>query len=190
MATHVKEIHGGVENSNNVGKKLHVCQEAGCGKTFKYASKLKKHEESHGKDASFYSSLVKLESSEAVCLEPGCLQYVSNEECLKEHLRSCHQYVTFEVCGSSKQLRKNFRRHIRAHDEECSSERIKCQFDGCDHTFLQATLLSLKSNSEQDLARGGRKRECPTIEILLRKRVRLPKEEFHYDSWLRSVNMD
>ncbi|KAL9682388.1 hypothetical protein QQ045_014185 [Rhodiola kirilowii] len=85
-----------------LAKKLHVCQEAGCGKTFKYASKLKKHEESHGK----------------------------------------------------------------------------------------ATLLSLTSNSEQDLPRGGRKRECPTIEILLRKRVRLPKEEFHYDSWLCSVNMD
>jgi len=29
--------------------KEYVCSEAGCGKVFKYASKLRKHEDSHGK---------------------------------------------------------------------------------------------------------------------------------------------
>ncbi|CAM8881032.1 unnamed protein product [Rhodiola kirilowii] len=224
MTRHVKEMHDGEEPPSNVGEKLYICQEAGCGKTFKYASKLKKHEDSH----------VKLVSSEVLCLEPGCLQYFSNEECLKEHIRSCHQHVTCEVCGT-KQLRKNFKRHLRAHDDECSSERVKCEFDGCGHTFSTRSNLQqhvkavhlvirpfacrfpdcgmtfafkhVRDNHEKTSQhtyiegdfveadeqfrarpRGGRKRQCPTIEVLLRKRVRLPAEEFNYNAWRDSID--
>lgn len=49
---HIKDIHEdeeGSSSSDSQGQTQHVCQESGCGKVFKYASKLKKHEESHGK---------------------------------------------------------------------------------------------------------------------------------------------
>lgn len=47
MKRHVKEFH---EESSAVGNapKQYVCSEIGCGKVFKYASKLRKHEDSHG----------------------------------------------------------------------------------------------------------------------------------------------
>lgn len=90
-------------------------------------------------DSCLYFVTAKLESSEAICLEPDCLQYFSNEECLKEHIRSCHQHVTCEVCGS-KQLKKNMKRHLRGHDTECSSDKIICEFDGCGHTFSTVSL--------------------------------------------------
>jgi general transcription factor IIIA len=46
MQRHVQEIH---EDSFQCGsKKEFICPEDDCGKTFKYASKLQKHEESHG----------------------------------------------------------------------------------------------------------------------------------------------
>jgi hypothetical protein len=42
---HVEEIH---KDGSLCEKKEFTCLEANCGKTFKYASRLKKHEESHG----------------------------------------------------------------------------------------------------------------------------------------------
>ena len=50
MTRHFKEFHNG--NSTSVSaesQKLYVCPESGCGKVFRYASKLRKHENSHGK---------------------------------------------------------------------------------------------------------------------------------------------
>ncbi|PQQ02598.1 transcription factor IIIA-like [Prunus yedoensis var. nudiflora] len=47
MRRHVKELHNEDDPSANVGgQKKHVCQD--CGKVFKFASKLRKHENSHG----------------------------------------------------------------------------------------------------------------------------------------------
>lgn len=48
MIRHVKGMHDD-ESASDEGEKLHICSEVGCGKTFKYASKLRKHEGSHGK---------------------------------------------------------------------------------------------------------------------------------------------
>lgn len=50
---HVREIHE--DESPCEGQQQYVCGEPGCGKTFKYPSKLKKHEDSHGKILSFKS---------------------------------------------------------------------------------------------------------------------------------------
>ncbi|XP_051149465.1 transcription factor IIIA-like [Andrographis paniculata] len=131
MARHVKEIHDGYVSPVEHHPKEHKCPEPGCGKVFKYLSKLQKHENSH----------VKLDSVEAYCAEPECMKYFSNEKCLKEHIRSCHRYVSCEKCGT-KQLKKNIKRHIRMHEGDISTERIKCSFDGCSLTFSNPSNLS------------------------------------------------
>lgn len=132
MTRHVKEIHD--EESTSSGddctKKQCVCPEPGCGKVFKYPSKLQKHEASHDK----------LDSVEAFCSEPGCLKSFSNEQCLKAHLQSCHQHINCEICGT-KQLKKNIKRHLRTHEPVGSSERIQCDFKGCLHTFSSISNL-------------------------------------------------
>ncbi|GLT24986.1 hypothetical protein SLA2020_001450 [Shorea laevis] len=130
---HVKELHNKDSPAHDVVRqKQHVCQETGCGKVFKYASKLRKHEDSH----------VKLDSVEAFCSEPDCMKYFTNEQCLRAHVKSCHSHITCEICGT-KQLRKNFKRHLLSHESRTPSERIKCDFEGCLHTF------STKSNLRQ-----------------------------------------
>ncbi|EOY17266.1 hypothetical protein SCA6_009669 [Theobroma cacao] len=134
MKRHVKEFHDD-EDSSSPGlgsQKQHVCQEVGCGKVFKFASKLRKHEDAH----------VKLDSVEAFCSEPSCMKYFTNEQCLRAHVQSCHQYISCEICGT-KQLKKNIKRHLRSHEPGDVSERIKCDFEGCCHTF------STKSNLRQ-----------------------------------------
>lgn len=124
MKRHVKEMHDGKPALSNVKEqKKHVCQEIGCGKEFKYPSQLLSHKESH----------VKLDSSEAFCGDPSCLKPFSNVKCLQEHIRSCHQYISCEVCGS-KQLKKNIKRHLQTHEER-SPETFKCSYEGCDHSY-------------------------------------------------------
>ncbi|KAG7983298.1 hypothetical protein I3843_04G098800 [Carya illinoinensis] len=115
-------------------QKQYICQEIGCGKVFRFASKLQKHEDSH----------VKLDSVEAFCSEPGCMNYFANDKCLKAHIQSCHQHITCEICGT-RQLRKNFKRHQRTHESAGSLERIKCNYKGCLQTF------SNKSNLRQHM---------------------------------------
>nr|XP_023885924.1 transcription factor IIIA-like isoform X3 [Quercus suber] len=229
MTRHVKEFHSkDCPPINAEPQKQFVCQEIGCGKVFKFASKLRKHEESH----------VKLDSVEALCCEPGCMKYFSNEECLKSHIQSCHQHITCEICGT-KQLRRNIKRHLQIHEDTVSLERVKCHYDGCLHTFstksnlhqhIKAVHLELKpfacsfsgcgmrfahkhvrdkhektgchvhtfgdfeesDNQFQSRIRGGRKRKCPTVEMLIRKRITPPSppsqsdEESDYLGWLHS----
>ncbi|KAF3535737.1 hypothetical protein F2Q69_00020543 [Brassica cretica] len=149
IGRHVKKFHrkddtgNGDSNKENTGngdphpsecstgqKKL-VCKEKGCGKAFKYPSQLQKHQDSH----------VKLDSVEAFCSEPGCMKYLTNEECLKAHIRSSHQHINCEICGS-KHLKKNIKRHLRTHEEDSSSPgEFKCEVEGCSSTFSKASNL-------------------------------------------------
>ncbi|XP_073132444.1 transcription factor IIIA-like isoform X2 [Henckelia pumila] len=117
MNRHIKEFHS--EHSYEKPKE-YVCAEPGCGKVFKYPSKLRKHENSH----------VRLDSVESLCAEPGCMKYFSNEQCLKDHVRSCHRYIVCGECGI-KQLKKNIKRHLRKHETGVSSDGIECGFKGC-----------------------------------------------------------
>ncbi|KAI3818222.1 hypothetical protein L1987_12025 [Smallanthus sonchifolius] len=132
MTRHVSEIHNDVESAADDmdDQKQHACLEPGCGKVFKYASRLQKHEESH----------VRLETVEAFCAEPICMKYFSNAKCLKAHLQSCHQHITCEICGI-KQLKKNIKRHLRTHEKVVSKDKIKCSFDGCNLTFSTSSNL-------------------------------------------------
>ncbi|KAF3445451.1 hypothetical protein FNV43_RR10627 [Rhamnella rubrinervis] len=130
---HVEELHDEDNPSTSYeDQKQYECQETGCGKVFRFASRLRKHEDSH----------VKLDTVEALCSEPGCMKLFTNEQCLMAHLQSCHQHITCEICGT-KQLRKNIKRHLRTHEEKDSIEKIKCNYKGCDHSF------SNKSNLQQ-----------------------------------------
>nr|DAD20002.1 TPA_asm: hypothetical protein HUJ06_021465 [Nelumbo nucifera] len=211
MKRHVNEMHDDEEPSFSEGDgQKHACEE--CGKVFRFASKLRKHMDSH----------VKLDTVEAFCSEPGCLKCFTNVECLKAHIQSCHQYITCEVCGVE-QLKKNIKRHMRTHEAGVTSESIKCSFKGCLHTFstksnlnqhIKAVHLELRpfacrfpgcgkkfpykhvrDNHEKTgthvyvqgdfvesdelfrtRPRGGRKRKCPAVETLLRKRVLPPSQ--------------
>lgn len=232
MKRHVKEFHEGSTSDEPEAKKQYVCTEIGCGKVFKFPSKLKTHENSH----------VKLDTVEAICSESGCFKSFSNAKCLKAHIQSCHQHINCEVCGT-KQLKKNIKRHLRAHETKGSSERILCDAEGCNLTFstrsnlnqhVKAVHLELRpfvcrisdcglrfpfkhvrdnhekagchvytegdfeESDEQfrSRPRGGRKRKCPTIESLLRKRVTPPNltdsvssDAPQYLSWLLSGEM-
>ncbi|KAH7652937.1 general transcription factor IIIA protein [Dioscorea alata] len=133
MTRHVKEFHNDVTTAN-CSEKQHVCQEEGCGKVFKYASRLRKHEGTH----------VKLEYVEVICGEPSCLKHFTNSECLKAHIESSHRYIKCEMCGA-RQLKKNFKRHKRAHDGKCgkcTTERVKCTFEDCLCTFSNKSNLT------------------------------------------------
>lgn len=138
LTRHIKEIHDDSSssdsedtNTNTNEQKQFTCSEPGCGKVFKYASKLQKHEDSH----------VKLDTVEALCGE--CMKYFTNEQCLKSHLQTCHQYINCEICGS-KQLKKNIKRHLRTHEKAVTEEtRIKCSFEGCELTFSSRSNLGV-----------------------------------------------
>ncbi|PPD92551.1 hypothetical protein GOBAR_DD10509 [Gossypium barbadense] len=220
MKRHVKEFHDEDSSSfDAASQKQYVCQEVGCGKVFKFSSKLKKHEDSH--------EVHKLDSVEAFCSEPSCLKYFTNEQCLKAHVQSCHQYINCQICGA-KQLKKNIKRHLRSHESGVASERIKCDFGGCLHTFstksnlrqhvkavheelkpfacsfsgcgMRFSYKHVRDNHEksalhvyvpgdfiesdeqfQSRPRGGRKRTCPTVEMLIRKRVAPPQMDTMMD---------
>ncbi|KAE8125553.1 hypothetical protein FH972_020344 [Carpinus fangiana] len=133
MKRHVKEFHDEDHLPTDAKcQKQYVCPEIGCGKVFRFASKLWKHEDSH----------VKLDLVVAFCCEPGCMKYFANDQCLKAHIKSCHQHITCEICRT-KQLKKNIKRHMRIHEAEVSLVRIKCHHKGGLHTF------SNKSNLHQ-----------------------------------------
>ncbi|KAK7314763.1 hypothetical protein VNO77_33291 [Canavalia gladiata] len=218
MKRHVIEIHDESSTSTSVeSQKQFVCPEIGCGKVFRFASKLRKHEDSH----------VKLESVDVVCLEPGCMKHFTNAQCLRAHVQSSHKYMTCDICGS-KQLKKNIKRHLRTHEDSNSSDIFECEFKGCGATFSRKSNLdthkkavhfkdkpfvcgfpncgmrfaykhvrdkheetgkhvfTLGDFEEADeefrsRPRGGMKRKCPTVEMLVRKRVTPPSQ---FENWL------
>ncbi|XWS41234.1 hypothetical protein CRYUN_Cryun17cG0063700 [Craigia yunnanensis] len=89
MKRPVKEFHDEDSSSSEAGsQKQCVSQELGCGKVFKFASKLRKHKDAH----------VKLDLVEAFCPEPSCMKYFTNEQCLKAHVQSCHLYINYQIC--------------------------------------------------------------------------------------------
>ncbi|KAI3993892.1 hypothetical protein MKX01_002905, partial [Papaver californicum] len=219
---------------------LFSCHVEGCNHTFAYKGNVKRHIEDMHKDegSSSSDSQVKLESVEAICCELDCMKYFANNDCLKDHVQSCHQHVLCEVCGT-KQLKKNMKRHMRGHEIEGSTERIKCSIKGCKCTFATKSNLNqhvksvhlqlrphacrftyygqrfsfkhVRDNHEksgshvyvhadeqfQTRQGGGRKRSCPTVETLLRKRVVPPSHTdstlnygSEYLAWLLSAEND
>jgi len=169
---HVEEIHDDSSTCDKTHKQ-HTCPEIGCGKVFRFVSQLRKHEDSHGRLSSFWFSVwvsefpwifvrhfivkdvwhnfeeslylaVKLESVDVLCLEPGCMKHFTNVQCLQAHVKSSHQYMTCETCGT-KQLKNNIKRHMRTHEPLSSPKTLfQCEFKGCSCTFSRVRLLILK----------------------------------------------
>ncbi|XP_020079781.1 transcription factor IIIA isoform X3 [Ananas comosus] len=184
MQRHVKERHE--DGSPCENKKQYACKE--CGKTFKYASKLRKHEDSHvstmEKVENFKSQrlwllksgafCVKLDCVEVVCCEPGCFKTFTNAECLKAHVQFCHQHTQCEICGT-KQMKRNIKRHKRKHEGVIVAERVQCSFKDCHLSFSNGDFLEVDEQS-QSRCKGGRKRKTLSVETLTRKRVAPPGE--------------
>ncbi|KAM7495850.1 hypothetical protein LguiA_020264 [Lonicera macranthoides] len=223
---HVNEFHDNDDDSpasDIEGQKQYVCPEIGCEKVFKYASKLRKHEDSHvigiivlKPIVKLVTLAIKLDTVEVFCSKPGYMKYFTNEQYLRDHLQSCHQHITCEICGT-KQLKRNIKRHPRTHEPRPSVETEKhikavhfeqkpfsCSIPGCGmrfsfkheksgcHLFTQG---DFEESDEQFCSRprGGCKRTCPAIDTLVRKRVVLPtqsdsilNEGPDYLSWLLS----
>ncbi|KAF2317429.1 hypothetical protein GH714_022237 [Hevea brasiliensis] len=131
---HVKELHSEDSPSAKCGQKQRVCQETGCGKVFRYPSRLRKHEDSH----------VKLESVEAFCAEPGCcdVRFAYKHVRDKHEQSGCHVYTPGDFEESDEQFRSR--------------------------------------------PQGGRKRKCPTVEMLIRKRVTPPTDLDPFHAWFQS----
>uniref|UniRef100_A0A803LZU6 C2H2-type domain-containing protein n=1 Tax=Chenopodium quinoa TaxID=63459 RepID=A0A803LZU6_CHEQI len=199
VSRHLKEFHEDKpEPDTGKGEFKHVCEENGCGKEFKYASQLRKHAETHGKFLlclcyfeMFVVLVVKLteditcsvlESSETFCADPSCMKPFANVDCLKAHIRSCHQYVNCE--------KSNMQQHVKA--VHLKLRPFICSFTGCGMRFA---FKHVRDNHEKstrhvyvhgDLEefdeqfrsrpRGGRKRKLPNIEMLMRKRISAPNQ--------------
>ncbi|GJN36232.1 hypothetical protein PR202_gb25073 [Eleusine coracana subsp. coracana] len=84
--------------------------------------------------------VVKLDYTEVICCEPGCMKTFTNVECLMAHNQSCHRHIQCDVCGT-KQLKKNFKRHRRMHEGSCVPEKIKCHFKDCKCSFSKKSNL-------------------------------------------------
>lgn len=96
----------------------------------------------------FYA--VKLDYVEVVCCEPGCMKMFTNVECLRAHNQSCHQHVECEICGE-KHLKKNIKRHLQAHGEVPTGERMKCTFEGCERSFSNVSKIFRSANVSGNL---------------------------------------
>lgn len=93
---------------------------------------------------------VKLDYVEVLCGEPGCMKMFTNVEYLRAHNQSCHQYIQCEICGE-KHLKKNIKRHLQSHDKVPSGERMKCTFEGCEHSFSNVSKIHRFFNAPSDI---------------------------------------
>ncbi|KAG0476403.1 hypothetical protein HPP92_012820 [Vanilla planifolia] len=166
MTRHVKKLHDG-DLPCKVATQ-HICKEPGCEKTFKYLSKLKKHETSHAKQ----------EYLEIICGEQGCTKLFINRESLRAHIESCHKYVKCEVC-ETRQLKKNIKQHQRTH-EHVAKPKLKCSFEGCEHTYSRKSNLKKHVKAIHEKLRPFACRTSGCHQKFHYKHVRDAHEKTHY----------
>ncbi|KAF6161679.1 hypothetical protein GIB67_033172 [Kingdonia uniflora] len=145
MKRHVIECHEEEESSSSV-KKQHVCQEEGCGKAFKYASRLRKHEESHGKFSLSFSF-------------KGCLHTFATKSNLNQHFKAVHLEDRPFACRMPGCAKRFPYKHVRDNHEKTGS-----------HVYIDGDFVE-SDELFRSRPRGGRKRKFPTIEMLQRKRI-------------------
>ncbi|XP_022966871.1 transcription factor IIIA-like [Cucurbita maxima] len=157
------------------------CSELGCMKTFTNKQCLKAHVQS-------------------------CHQYIECEICgekklrknIKQHLRQKHESdglqttirCTHEGCSNVFSTSSNLRQHVKV--VHLGQKPFACCFPGCGMRFGYKHVRDNHEKSGQHVytdgdfevaderfrskPRGGRKRVCPTVEMLIRKRVTPPTE--------------
>ncbi|KAJ1426944.1 Zinc finger C2H2-type [Sesbania bispinosa] len=161
LKRHVNEFHDENSNPSNVeSQKQYVCPEIGCGKVFRFASKLQKHEDSH----------VKLESVDVVCLEPGCMKHFTNAQALEPMLTPAINISSeafqceLRVVAAHSQ-KSNLNKHEKAvHFKE---KPFVCGFPDCGMRFAYKHVKA-KGREEENVS--------PTVEMLVRKRVTPPSQ--------------
>nr|CAB3463742.1 unnamed protein product [Digitaria exilis] len=125
---------------------------------------------------------LKLDYTEVICCEPGCMKAFTNVECLKAHNQSCHQHVQ---CDKS-----NLDKHVKAVHKQ--HRPFTCQFSGCGKKFsykhvrdnhekssahVHAEGDFVEADEHRQRSAGGRKRKSISVETLMRKRVAAPDDE-------------
>ncbi|KAE8709807.1 Detected protein of confused Function [Hibiscus syriacus] len=151
MTRHLKEFHDEELLSSEAGsEKQYVCQEAGCGKVFKFASSTSEHMNQKG-----------LRQRELSDFE-GCLHTFSTKSNIRQHVKAVHEELKPYACSFGCGMKFSYK-HVRDKHEK----------SGC-HVYTPGDFLELDQQF-RSRPRGGRKRTCPTVEMLIRKRVIPPQ---------------
>ncbi|GFS12998.1 zinc finger protein ZXDC-like, partial [Elysia marginata] len=113
-------------------KKIFLCPEPGCNKTFKKASKLKVHQMMHTGERPFK------------CDKPGCGHRFTTIYNLnthrKLHERACTEVCPQEGCGQSFPTKRQLDMHLRnVHSIE--EHTFKCPEPGCDKVFFSSASM-------------------------------------------------
>ncbi|KAE8656941.1 hypothetical protein F3Y22_tig00116997pilonHSYRG00660 [Hibiscus syriacus] len=150
MKRHVKEFHAEDSPSPDAGnQKQYVCQEVGCGKVFKFASKLRKHEDSHG-----------VGSEKIKCDIEGCLHTFSTKSNMRQHVKAVHEELESFACSFSGCGMRFAYKHVRDNHEKSTR-----------HVYVPGDFIeSPMSSFDQGQGVGG-KEHAPPWKCLLEKEL-------------------
>ncbi|KAL5715920.1 hypothetical protein ACHQM5_017678 [Ranunculus cassubicifolius] len=117
------------------------------------------------------------------CTFKGCLHTFSTKSNLNQHIKAVHLEQRPFVCRVAGCGKRFTFKHVRDNHEKGGSHvYVQGDFEEADEEF-------------RSRPRGGRKRKCPTVEMLLRKRVTLPgqvnsafSQGSDYLAWLLSAS--
>ncbi|XP_022139244.1 transcription factor IIIA isoform X2 [Momordica charantia] len=206
LKRHWKNFHEDDARPEAKCEKQFVCPEDGCGKVFRYGSQLQKHEDSHEAYCAEPGCMRPFTNKQCLKAHiQSCHQYIKCEICgseklrknIKRHLRKHESegpqkiiQCPHEGCSKVFSTDSNLRQHMKVvHLEQ---KPFECSFSGCGmrfgyrhvrdnhersghHVYINGD-FEVADEQFRSKPRGGRKRKCPTVEMLIRKRVTPPSE--------------